>query len=62
MAEFNKIIQKYKKLRLDEKRAASPSMDGNKDFKSKALMKKPIGHDKRVKSDVPENPKKYMYI
>ena len=57
--EFNKILQKYKQMRLDEKRSSSPSLATKNELKmsSKPHSKKPSQH-KRVKSDAPDVPRK----
>jgi len=47
MAEFNKMLSKFKQLKFEEKRTSSPTLESGR-----ILPKK--GH-KRVKSDVPQN-------
>ena len=62
--EFNKVLQKYKKLKLDEKRAPSPSVERMPatGAELKEQTKATMSNHKRVKSDVPQNPKKQLQI
>ena len=62
--EFNKLLQKYKKLRIDEhKRASSPSVDRQLESLAHDKNKKSDANHKRVKSDIPENlKKKHLHI
>jgi hypothetical protein len=48
-------------MRLDDKRSSSPSVEFNNDLKPKQVLSKKPGtgaKHKRVKSDIPDNPKK----